>query len=113
MKYKGYNIVESSGHGKACKGLKKSSSIQVRESLPDGYLLKKQFRFTIGDSGGWARAINAAQEYVDALTKNPLDDAIEELNNWLSPACPPEVKKAWKLVKETAKNNSKKGGAHA
>jgi hypothetical protein len=61
-------IEESKRHGKACAGYKRTSTIQVRE-FPIGvdyYLLKKQFRFTVGDSDSRAKAVAKAQEYVDS-----------------------------------------------
>jgi hypothetical protein len=51
-------------------------------------------------------AIEKAKEFVDILAKGPLEGAIEEMEFWLGSACPPEIKKAWKLVKETARKKN-------
>jgi len=45
-------VVESRRHGKAGKGKKKTSTWQVRDHCladPGDYILKKQFKFTVGD----------------------------------------------------------------
>lgn len=64
--YKGYTICRSSGGGKAGKGHNKTASVQVRQSLgPDSYLLKKQFRFTVGNDGSFDRAFTKAVHYID------------------------------------------------
>lgn len=71
MDYKGFYIVESARHGKACKGLKKTSSIQIRNSydLDGSYILMKQIRFIIGDQKSKERAIVKAKEFIDKLIK--------------------------------------------
>ena len=70
MEYKGYDIVESSRHGKAVKGTKTSSSIQVRKPLGnDGaYLLQKQISFPINDPVKREKAFEKAKEFVDKET---------------------------------------------
>lgn len=52
-------IFESFGHGKNVAGNKKTSSIQVREYFPNGrdYLLKKQFRFVLGNQASKNAAV--------------------------------------------------------
>lgn len=67
-------IVESSRHGKAVKGTKKTSTIQVREytymkgsDKPSGYFLKGQFRFTVGDMASKAAAEAKAKKYAEGL----------------------------------------------
>lgn len=66
MTYKGFEIVESSRHGKAVKGQKIKSSIQVREPMgSDGYLLKKQIPFTAKDSIKKQMALDKAKKWVD------------------------------------------------
>lgn len=69
MNYKGYEIVESTGHGKNVKGYKKTSTIQVREPCPTGlgYYLKAQIRFTVGEDEEKKQAIQKAKSKVDAL----------------------------------------------
>jgi len=44
-----YRIIESRGHGKACKGAKKTATFQVIEPHGSGYLVKAQFRYKIVD----------------------------------------------------------------
>lgn len=65
MEYKGYTIVESERHGKAVKGTKKTTSIQVREPMGNGYLLKKQISYPIHDYDKKQKAIEKAKKYVD------------------------------------------------
>lgn len=57
-------VVESTGHGKACKGRKRTSTFQVIEPIPGGgHYLKRQFRFTVGDEASRKRALQKAREY--------------------------------------------------
>lgn len=71
MEYKGYIIIESSRHGKAVKGTKKNSSIQVREPAGnDGYFLKKQISFPINNPVKRLAAIEKAKKFVDEQTQN-------------------------------------------
>lgn len=59
-------IAPSTGHGKACKGNKRTSTIQVREILDEkNYLLLKQFRYTVGDQESRSKALKKAQDYVE------------------------------------------------
>lgn len=68
MRYKGFEIIESSRHGQAGKGLKKTSSIQIREHLTKkGYLLRKQISFPVRDNIKREKAINKAKKYVDQI----------------------------------------------
>jgi hypothetical protein len=67
MHYKGYEIVESSGHGKNVKGYKKTTTNQVRKPCPTGYYLKAQIRFIVGEDKERIRAIQKAKSKVDAL----------------------------------------------
>lgn len=65
-------IAESTGHGKAVRGTKKTSTIQVRNygQWGDGsYLLEKEFRFTVGDEESRAKAVEKAEEYVNDKVK--------------------------------------------
>jgi hypothetical protein len=65
MEYKGYTIVESSRPGAAVKGTKITSSIQVRKSCGDGYLLKKQISFPVNNAVKKAEAYEKAKKFVD------------------------------------------------
>lgn len=68
MKYKGYDIVPSSGGGKAGNGYNKTGTIQVRERFnSDSYLLKKQIRYKIGDPTSKFQAIQKARAFIDDL----------------------------------------------
>lgn len=70
MTYKGFEIADSSGGGKAGKGLNKTATIQVRERLqPPNYLLRKQIRYTVGDPTSRFRAVQKAREFIDAGLK--------------------------------------------
>jgi hypothetical protein len=65
-----FEIVASTGHGKNVAGNKRTSTIQVREYgvIQNAYLLRKQFRFVVGDASGEAKARQKARDYV-ALRK--------------------------------------------
>lgn len=65
--YRGYIIADSRGHGKAVKGAKKVTTIQVREPLKEGYLLKAQIRYKVGDIVGRVKAVEYAKAFVDRL----------------------------------------------
>jgi hypothetical protein len=68
MRYKGYDIAQSEGHGKAGKGRKKTATIQVREPAKDGYFVRKQYRFIIGLPAQRSEAITKAMAFIDRLT---------------------------------------------
>lgn len=59
-----YQIWESDGHGKNGKGLKKTSGIQVREYISDGYLLLANYSFPVGDIAKRNAAIAKARDYI-------------------------------------------------
>jgi hypothetical protein len=59
-----YKIQVSRGHGKACRGLKKTATIQVIEPLPAGYLVKKQFQFKVGDLLSKKKATEKAEDWI-------------------------------------------------
>lgn len=59
-----FQIWESDGHGKACNGQKKTTGIQVREYLTNGYILKKTFNFVIGKAEKKAAALFHAREFI-------------------------------------------------
>lgn len=58
-----FYLCESQGHGKSVKGLKITSSIQVREPMPGGYLLLRSVKFKVGDKEGRDNAIAIAANY--------------------------------------------------
>jgi hypothetical protein len=63
-KKKEYKIQTSRGHGKACRGMKKTATIQVIEPHPSGYFVKKQFRFTVRDPYSKKKAIEKAEDWI-------------------------------------------------
>lgn len=65
MKRNGFDIEPSSGSGKACKGCNKTATIQVREPTHVGYLLRKSFRFTVGDKESLKQATEKALKFAD------------------------------------------------
>jgi hypothetical protein len=68
MKYKGYDIVLSSGGGKAGKGFNKTATVQVHEPFnAESYLLRKQIRYTVGDRASLEKAMQKARTFVDEL----------------------------------------------
>ncbi len=72
MDYKGYVIRQAdSAGGKAGRGHNKTSTIQVREPMPDGYLLKKSFRWRVADRNSLNKAIEKAKKYVDDSLSKP------------------------------------------
>lgn len=72
--------IPSSG-GKAGRGRNRTSSVQVlRSDECGGWLLKKQFRFRVGDTKSFTLAIRratelaqAAAEYLEATQTHPCD----------------------------------------
>ena len=60
----GFQIWESDGHGKACKGQKRTTGIQVREYIGTGYLLLHTINFPMGDENKRKTAIQKAREYI-------------------------------------------------
>lgn len=67
MKYRGYEIAGSRGHGKNTKGNKRTSTIQVHQSLRDGYILLKEFRFSAASISAQNEAVSKAKAHVDGL----------------------------------------------
>jgi len=65
----GMVIFESDGHGKACKGDKKTSGIQVRQYIGNGYLLLANFGFPINDKEAKNKAIEKARIYIKESTE--------------------------------------------
>lgn len=61
-------VIQSRGHGKACRGMKRTATFQVIEPSGDGYLVKKQFRFTIGDDASRGKALRKAEEFAKGVT---------------------------------------------
>lgn len=64
-------IYESDGHGKSTRGNKKTSTIQVRKKEGEGYLLMKQYSFSVFDFIKKRAAIKKATEYAATLTETP------------------------------------------
>lgn len=70
INYKGYIIAESNeSGGKAGRGQNKTKTLQVRLELGNGYLIKKQVTFTVGDPQSYNRAEDKCRKFVD---DNPL-----------------------------------------
>lgn len=63
----GFEVIESRGHGQSVKGGKKSSSIHVIQPSGGGYLLKKSFRYMIGNKEQHQAAIQNAIKYINSL----------------------------------------------
>lgn len=59
-------IIKSRGHGKACRGRKRTATYQVVEDAPTGYYIREQFRFTVGDDVSQRRAFEKAKAFVRA-----------------------------------------------
>lgn len=61
-----YEIAESNSHGgKAGYGRNKTATIQVREPIrPGEYLLKAQFRYTVGDLKSHRKAHKQAEKWI-------------------------------------------------
>ena len=65
MNQNGYVIGYARGHGKAVSGTKRTSTVEVREPLPGGYLIKKTFRFRVDDPEGIRAAVQKAEAWAD------------------------------------------------
>lgn len=65
MHYKYFNIEESTRHGKAVKGQKKTSSIQIQQPFGEGYLLRKTISFPAHDCEKRKEAIEKAKKLID------------------------------------------------
>ena len=63
-----YQIQMAKGHGKAARGAKKTSTIQVVELFSKGCLVKKQFRFTVGSAVSKKKAIKKAKNWIKENT---------------------------------------------
>lgn len=64
MKYKGYDIEDAKpSGGKAGRGKNKTTTLQVREPSPGGFLLKKSIRCTTDKAG----AVQKAKDFIDTL----------------------------------------------
>lgn len=69
MKYNGYDIVESTRHGKSVKGTKTRSSMQVRlDAGTGGYFLVHQARFLV--AGGLKARLDALDKAKAWIDKN-------------------------------------------
>lgn len=59
-----YKIQESKYSGKACRGMKKTSTIRVIEPcFSGGFLIKKQFQFKVGDLQSKTKALKKAENW--------------------------------------------------
>ena len=78
MNYKGYTIAEShKTGGKAGKGNNRTASIQVREEMGEGYLLKKAFSYSLDREGAKEEAIQKAKDYIDnSINKNEAEQEV-------------------------------------
>lgn len=63
--YRDKTIFDSDGHGKACKGDKKTTGMQVRDYIGSGYLLLKTVNYKIGDIDARNNAIKKCRAYID------------------------------------------------
>lgn len=73
-KYGGYELHKSTRHGKAVKGTKITSSVQIRDydsGLTSGedYLLVKQIPYKVGVLGAYQSAIKKAKDFIDFKIK--------------------------------------------
>jgi hypothetical protein len=78
--YKGFVLCESKRHGKCVKGRKKTTSIQIRDvrNVFDGYFLKKQISYPVGNIEKRDESIEKAKDFVDAI----IDKEIEGLGDF-------------------------------
>lgn len=66
MHYKGFYIEESTRHGKAVAGTKKTSSIQIQQELGNGYLCLKSISFPVDNCYARKEAIEKAKKLIDS-----------------------------------------------
>ena len=77
MQYNGYEIKQAQKTGgKAGKGHNKTSTIQVQESVPAGYTIKKHFRYEVRNIASKQNAIQRAKDFVDQMIKARFDDFV-------------------------------------
>lgn len=57
-----FEISTSEGHGKTVKGLKETSTVQVKDfrGLSEGFLLIGQFSYKVGDKESFKKALKKA-----------------------------------------------------
>lgn len=68
MIYKGLEVCRSDSRGgKAGRGKNKTATVQVREPIRNGWIIKKQFRFEVGNTESYVAAEQKAWQYVDNL----------------------------------------------
>ena len=67
--YKGYIVTSSCGHGKASKGMKKTSTIRIEDhsKTMTGFQIIKQFKYNVDDVQSMLMAIKKAFSYIDKL----------------------------------------------
>lgn len=80
MKYRGYEINQSKGHGKSVVGTKKTATMRVEDHgvskavIPgESYLMLKQYSFTVGNQASKELAIARCKGYIDAMVGEPGD----------------------------------------
>jgi hypothetical protein len=70
MKYKGYTIMPAvKSGGKAGKGKNNTTSMQVRQEVPGGYLVKKNYVYNPTSHIEQNDAIAKCQAHVDKLVR--------------------------------------------
>lgn len=71
MEYYGYVIHEPSSGGKAGKGFNKTTTIQVRKPMRNGYLIIARWRVKVGDQQERLEVIEQAKKVIEGLI-NPI-----------------------------------------
>ena len=68
MYYKGYLLTNPKPTGgKAGKGRNKTSTVQIRETLKNGFLVIKSIRYNVNEPVSKINAISKAKKYIDGL----------------------------------------------
>lgn len=68
--YKGYTITDARPTGgKAGRGRNRTTTLQVREEMNGGYLLRTSIRYAAGDKAARAVAVRKAKALVDGMAK--------------------------------------------
>lgn len=89
-------IAESNGRGgKAGRGHNRTATIQVRQMLTGGdYLLKKQFRYKVGDRASRESAVAKARGFADKT----ISDAAQTVSREARAAASPERRNAATVI---------------
>ena len=72
--HRGYEIKQARNTG---KGLNKTSTIQVQESVPGGYRVKKHFRYEVGNIASKREAEQRARFFVDQMIEARFGDFVD------------------------------------